>query len=102
MPAAPIEGADFGPPPARPHGAPAAPPRFRYVVEHQPTARVRTLAELAGLQRVPRGSTPAASAQAATSLGPWRRSRTVPSCTTTVFRRSTASRSPRKKKLMGT
>src|SRR2546426_12251095 len=48
LPAPPIEGAGFGPTPACPHGAPAAPSRFRYVVEHQPTARVRTLAEPAG------------------------------------------------------
>src|SRR5438094_29851 len=49
IPAPPIEGARFGPTPARPHGAPAAPSRFRCVVEHQPTARVRTLAEPAGI-----------------------------------------------------
>src|SRR2546422_4485821 len=33
LPAPPIKGAGFGPTPARPHRAPAAPPRFRYVVE---------------------------------------------------------------------
>src|SRR6266853_521727 len=49
IPAPPVEGADFGPAPARPHGAPAAPSCFRYVVEHQPTARVRTFAEPAGI-----------------------------------------------------
>src|SRR2546422_4540054 len=49
IPAPPIEGAGFGPTPARPHGAPAAPSRFRHVVEHQPTARVRALAESAGI-----------------------------------------------------
>src|SRR6267143_7267616 len=49
IPAPPVEGAGFGPTPACPHGAPAAPSRFRYVVEHQPTARVGTLAEPAGI-----------------------------------------------------
>src|SRR5207245_7075229 len=49
LPAPPIKGAGFGPTPARPHRAPAAPPRARYVVEHQPPARVRTLAEPAGI-----------------------------------------------------
>ena len=49
IPAPPIEGAGFSLTPASSHGAPAAPSRFRYVVEHQPTARVRTLAEPAGI-----------------------------------------------------
>src|SRR5438309_2023167 len=49
IPAPPVEGAGFGLTPTGSHGAPAAPSRFRYVVEHQPTARVGTLAEPAGI-----------------------------------------------------
>src|SRR5207245_10514539 len=49
IPAPPVAGAGFGLTPTGSHGAPAAPSRFRYVVEHQPTARVGTLAEPAGI-----------------------------------------------------
>src|SRR5438094_6194505 len=49
IPAPPVESAGFGLTPAGLHGAPAAPSRFRYVVEHQPAGRVGAFAEPAGI-----------------------------------------------------